>query len=716
VKKSKGRNYKYKKLGTARRKRNKQLLPALAAVGGACGLAATPAFAIELGDIKVDSHLGQPLRASIAYALSPNEQLFGYCVSLNTGSTADGVPAVTNSRITISDNTIILNGRTPLREPLMAMTISVNCPYTANLARNYTLMIDPAPPTVGEPVMLSTGEPVLTPLADSTVTASDIPTATRPAPAARRTQRPQNTSPIAAMSRYQVRPGDSLSQIVSRIENRSIALWPAVDAIFAANPEAFLNNDRNLLKAGSWLNIPDMTSLPAAATADSGTQAGQQAPAGPSATVYDGASTGEIPAVTTSNESRLKPLPQVEPVAETAAEPELFTEMLDEPLPVVEPAEPVAEVTVPRLRPGDVVIGTDNPFIVPVGSNDGVIDIPDSELQGPQVSQPVPSVAVINANDGGTSGAWSWLLWLGGAGVALILALLIFGRQIRERFGSVAVGAPATPQRRREDQPDARRSVADIDFNFDADTLTSKTITLDADLEAGTGLDDSAEMDVAQDFGYSATSTDSEMDLEITEHAAREEEHAPTDVIPPQHQGFTDSTVLDEEIMPSDEAEEEEDYDFSMNVDATKHVIEDNMATTKDLQAVMVDTNVIDEDDTSEHTVSKDADYQILEQDYEDELTATQALNKEIEEAARALAEQMDEADAGADTREMPVSQDPEITAELTANLEAPGDAENEEFTDGSIPDLMVDMPISDNDATLDVESVPVEVEKKEAS
>jgi hypothetical protein len=360
------------------------------------------------------------------------------------------------------------------------------------------------------------------------------------------------------------------------------------------------------------------------------------------------------------------------------------------------------------------VIGTDNPFVVPVGSDDAVIDIPDSELQGPQASQPVPAVAVRNADDGGTSGAWSWLLWLGGAGLALILGLLIFGRQLRERFGSVAVGTPAIPSRRRDDAPAARPSIADIDFNFDADTLTSRTISLDADLDAGTGLQDSAEMDVAQDFGYSATATDNQIDLEITEHAAREEELPETDVIPPH--AFEDSTVLHEEILPSDD-DEEEDYSVSMNVDATKHILEDNTSTTKDLQAVLVDTDVVDSgDDTSEYTLNKAVDYDILEQDYEDELTATQALNKEIEEAARALAEQMDESQPGGDTREMPTPQDPDMTAELTANLEAPGDAENEEFTDGSIPDLMVDMPNSDSDATLDVESVSVEAEKKEAS
>ena len=82
------------------------------------------------------------------------------------------------------------------------------------------------------------------------------------------------------------------------------------------------------------------------------------------------------------------------------------------------------------------------------------------------------------------------------------------------------------------------------------------------------------------------------------------------------------------------------------------------------------------DDETGEYTLNKDVDYQILEQDYEDELTATQALNKEIEEAARTLVERMDDVDASGDeTVEMPASADPEITAELTAKLPASGDA-----------------------------------------
>ena len=126
------------------RKKTRQLLPALAAVGGACGLIPGDADALELGQLQVESTLGQPLRASIAYALNPHEQLAGYCIYLKTGSAANGLSYLSRARITVANGTITLRGSTPLNEPLLAMQMSVKCPYTAHLARNYTLMIDPA--------------------------------------------------------------------------------------------------------------------------------------------------------------------------------------------------------------------------------------------------------------------------------------------------------------------------------------------------------------------------------------------------------------------------------------------------------------------------------------------------------------------------------------------------------------------------------------------
>jgi len=352
VKASNGRKHKNKELKTVKRKTKGQILPALVAVGGACGLATAPASALELGEISIDTTLGQPLRASIAYALSPNEQMFDSCIFLKPGISANGIPNVSNARITITDNAIILNGRMPIREPLLAMQLSVNCPYTAHLARDYTLMINPALTTDGERVALRNEAEPLTPVQISTVTATDIVSEQKPRPTVPRRVRPQDDTPIATSSRYLVQSGDSLSQIASRIENRSVALWPAVAEIFAANPDAFLNNDPNLLKAGSWLVIPDMTGGSAVTQTT-------VAPDVESSAFYAGVT-----------------------VAETAAAPAEVAEPVPvpEPAPVAESARgPVEETARPEMRPGDIIVGTDSPFVVPVGA-DEIIDIPDTAI------------------------------------------------------------------------------------------------------------------------------------------------------------------------------------------------------------------------------------------------------------------------------------------------------------------------------------------------
>ena len=711
MKASNGRKQKNKELRTVKRKTGGQILPALVAVGGACGLATAPVSALELGEINIDSHLGQPLRASIAYALSPNEQMFNFCIFLKPGITANGMPNVSNARITITDKAIILDGRTSIREPLLAMQLSVNCPYTAHLARDYTLMLDPAPSTDGELVALRNEAEPLTPVQMSTVTATDVVSETKPTPIAPPSARPQDDTPIAMSSRYLVQTGDSLSQIASRIENRTVALWPAVAEIFAANPDAFLDNNPDLLKAGSWLVIPELIGGSATATATGITTAPQTtaAPNAASSVSYSGVTAAETAAV-----------PAPAEVTETAAITAEAAEAADPaPVPAAEQV-PVAETLTPELRPGDFIVGTDSPFVVPVGA-DEIIDIPDVASEGPRVLQPVPAITGRATGDAGNSSGWSWLMWLGGAGLALILGLLMFGRQIRQRFGSVAVGAPSIPSRRSDDGAAPQQAViADTDYELHDDTLNSQSITLDADLGSGSGLQDAAEMDVAQDFGFSAPPvTITQVDLEISEQASREEEPQLTDIIPPER--HADSTVLESEIMPTDETGSQE-YDLSMMVDATKQILEDNDESAKDLMAVALDTD----DETK-------ANYQILEQDYEDELTATQALNKEIEEAARALVERMDEVDVSIDTAEMPMSEDPEITtemptsenpeitAELTAKLPASGDAQNEDFDDSSviIPELTAEtaeMPLPDSDATIEVESGSIDTKKSKAS
>ncbi|MEQ9562469.1 MAG: hypothetical protein RLN69_08115, partial [Woeseiaceae bacterium] len=324
----------------------KRIFPALAAVGGVCGLAAVPAGALELGELTIESGLGQPLRASIAYALQPDEQLHEYCVSLKSGVAGNGLPAVSRARVSVTDKFIRISGQAPILEPMLGLQLVVDCPYTANLQREYAMFFDfkPAAEThfADAAFDVDSGDDVTT--AEAAIAGSD----TAAARTARLNPAAQAEAAVPAGSRYQVRPGDSLSGIVARIENRPAGLWPAVELIFAANPHAFIDGDINLIKAGSWLEIPDLYAA-----------LGSQ----PSATA----------AVVPSDST---PVPMAAEVA-TSSLPDVstteyvpFDSGMREPEPQAEaPVESSNAESVPRaevLRPGDVILQGDDPFVSPV--------------------------------------------------------------------------------------------------------------------------------------------------------------------------------------------------------------------------------------------------------------------------------------------------------------------------------------------------------------
>jgi hypothetical protein len=173
--------------------------------------------------------------------------------------------------------------------------------------------------------------------------------------------------------------------------------------------------------------------------------------------------------------------------------------------------------------------------MTPIGSDIAETVIPDTVIDiQPATTPVVPVVRSSVSTDTGISGAWNWLMWLAGTGIALIVALLLFGRKIRDRFAMVtAVETGESPTATETEKP--RNIVADVDFEFE-DTINAEAISLDADLGAGTGLESGVQMDVAEDFSFSAAGEgEAELDLEITAESSREAETSPTDIIPPNH-------------------------------------------------------------------------------------------------------------------------------------------------------------------------------------
>ena len=659
---------------TLARRHSLPIIPAIVLAGS--GL--NPAAALELGDIKVHSHLGQPLRASIAYALAANEAIADYCVSLSPARSINGMPALNGARISVANGVISLTGNAPMREPLVAARLSVQCPYTPNIARDYMLFVDPAPASGEIPVVVSQ------PVAQAAPAAAQ-PAVRRPAPQAAVQTAPKPARPaIVTGSRYRVQPGDSLSGIASRLEGRQVGLWQAVNAIFAANPQAFIDNDPNRLKAGSLLTIPLGTAL------------------------------GEVG-------SQFAAEPKTQAAASTSAAGGDDTAYLE---PAGANAEPAVDNTLAADNPfaGNTVDTVIDPSVVATEAGNTAESVAVAtpitpitqapvEAAPPETAEPsapVDAGETLSARAEAPASDTSVVWWTLGGALALITGLFFFRRRRQPEAPAPIADRPAPHPRDRfaeEDSIEVEVISApgseygdSIDFDLSDDSPTEENPALDADLVAGIGLSGNAEAADELDFDF-----DTQANLED------EEDTADTDILLPPRRA---ASILESEVLP-----EEDEYDMSVIVDATK-VPRTEDATQRDFGAVVVNEDEETEDEES-YTLSQEVDYQILEQDYEDELTATQALNKEIERAARELEHSMhddesedaattvesgpvasetrsDETRANEDTTALPLASVTEL--DVTASMGAGNDDDSEIAADatGLTEELTAQLPLED--------------------
>lgn len=621
----------------------KSLLP-LVAVGGS--LAGLPAHALELGEMTVQSRLGQPLRASIAYALAANEQIADSCVGLSAGGSTSGLPGVGRATVTVADGVILLTGTTPVREPMVSARVVVDCAYTANLSREYMLFIDPAEPVFNKPPVVQSAP----------ATAPEVPAEAAPAPVARQSTsattprkpaaRKVRQAPIGRSTQYRVQPGDSLSEIAERVENRTIGLWAAVDVIFDANPDAFMNNDPNRLKAGSLLTIPSFDGS-APVVSDAANASGVNL----DIVAQNSAASSAVEANTASEAAPIETV-EVAPI-----------EIPD----VTETTGVVADTTV-DLTPGDELQYGDNenPFVDVGDTNNANVVIPDTELEGPTTESSSPNVptAVINTSTGESTS--SWLMWLAG-GFVVFIGLLLFGRRSRYSASPITPLADQAAGKVATDHSSNVGAVAPADCDIEDDSPTEENLSLDADLVVGTGLESGSHVDVGQEFGFAQT-TALDIELPFEPQAA----DTSNDTLDSSMIVTREESILDSEILPDDE-----DYDMSVIMDATKMPQPEDV-TQRDLKAIEVD-----DAETDSYTIEKDIDLDILAQDYEDEFTQTQALNVELARAAVEISvdvddETVDHLQETGVTIEMPPPVATLTELDITEHLPA----RNEEFVD----------------------------------
>ena len=100
--------------------------------------------ALALGNIALQSSLGQPLRVVIPVALSDGETLNASCLKL-VRDPVDGTPQLMTGRVSVernaADTRLIVTTPRPVDEPALRLSLQAGCGDT--MRRDYVLLIDP---------------------------------------------------------------------------------------------------------------------------------------------------------------------------------------------------------------------------------------------------------------------------------------------------------------------------------------------------------------------------------------------------------------------------------------------------------------------------------------------------------------------------------------------------------------------------------------------
>lgn len=253
-------------------------------------LASSSAAALGLGQILLKSKLGEPLLAEIPIVTSDPAELEQLSAGLASPETFARIglqppdAIVANLRFTpalnnAGDPVIRITSAQPIDAPLLTFLVEVDWGQ-GRLVREYSTLLD-APRTVSAPLQPPIEAPAASasnailraPVVDEQ--ADDLAAETAPAPDIAGVPPPpaiERPAPIAAADRSPatgrtseygaVQAGETLSQIARQLD-LGAGLDQAMIALLRANPDAFINDNINLLKQGAVLRVPERSEVAA---------------------------------------------------------------------------------------------------------------------------------------------------------------------------------------------------------------------------------------------------------------------------------------------------------------------------------------------------------------------------------------------------------------------------------------------------------------------
>ena len=227
---------------------------ALALLSSKALMVGSSVWAVGLGELELDSFLNEPLDARIALLdvddLLPPQVL----VQLASEEEFERVGAERtfllmglSFQVVIDsegESYVALSSKELIREPILDFILEVKWP-DGRLLRDYTVPLDP--PRFDNGVLVPTEG------ANEALLRNDAPGAGVPSLASVGTTEGQRT---AVGTNYRVQPNDTLWKIAQRAQLPGASVQATMLEIQRQNPDAFINNNINLLKAGQVLYLP----------------------------------------------------------------------------------------------------------------------------------------------------------------------------------------------------------------------------------------------------------------------------------------------------------------------------------------------------------------------------------------------------------------------------------------------------------------------------
>ena len=253
-----------------------------AALAACTAATSIPVSALGLGDIRIQSFLNEPLRAEVE--LLDTRELLVDDIRIRLAESEDfdrlgversyfltGIQFEVRIDAATGQGVILLSTEEAVLEPYLDFIIEARWP-SGRLLREYTMLVDPpafrqdmvtvsvaerveamtSKPPAGEPAP-STQSPRESSSGDSVrLRESTLPPGEMP----ERAFSAETSSTPAAGKRYMVRRDETLWEIAAQARPQGITVQQAMLDIQRLNPEAFIDGNINLIKAGYIIYLP----------------------------------------------------------------------------------------------------------------------------------------------------------------------------------------------------------------------------------------------------------------------------------------------------------------------------------------------------------------------------------------------------------------------------------------------------------------------------